>query len=181
MEPSAGPRWIRCTGRPISPVRISTSTLWSLSWPSCRSWAIPERCGTTRSAPTCSAAWSRSRPACPWTGSFAERIFQPLHLKDTFFEVPSGKRGRFTGYYARLPSGAFRLNDSPDSGSFTRRPKLLSGGGGLVSSASDYLRFAQMILNGGELDGVRLLRPETVAQMIHNQLADSLVPIRVGG
>jgi len=112
---------------------------------------------------------------------FAERIFQPLRLKDTFFEVPVGKRSRFTGYYAKLPSGAFRLNDSPDSGSFTRRPKLLSGGGGLVSSASDYLRFAQMILNGGELDGVRLLRRETVEQMIHNQLPDALVPIRVGG
>jgi len=111
---------------------------------------------------------------------FEDRIFRPLGMKDTFFEVPADKRGRFTGYYARIPSGGFLLSDSPDTGGFTRRPKLLSGGGGLVSTATDYLRFAQMMLNGGELDGVRLLRRETAESMSRNQLPDALIPLRVG-
>jgi CubicO group peptidase (beta-lactamase class C family) len=109
----------------------------------------------------------------------ADRIFGPLGMKDTYFEVPAEKRARLTGYYA-ITNGPPALLDSPDTGSFTRRPVYLSGGGGLVSSAPDYLRFAQMILNGGELDGVRLLRRETVARMLSNQLPASLIPLRVG-
>ncbi len=107
---------------------------------------------------------------------FEERIFMPLKMKDSFFQVPADKRGRFTGHYARVANGRFALADSPDSGNFTRAPKVLSGGGGLVSTASDYLRFAQMILNGGELDGVRLLRPGTVTEMLRNQLPGEMVP-----
>lgn len=108
----------------------------------------------------------------------AQRILQPLGMKDTFFEVPPAKRNRLTGYYAH--NGAtLALVDSPDSGSYTRPPLMFSGGGGLVSTVPDYLRFAQMILNGGELDGVRVLRRETVAQMLSNQLPPALVPIAV--
>jgi CubicO group peptidase (beta-lactamase class C family) len=109
----------------------------------------------------------------------ADRIFGPLGMKDTYFEVPAEKRARLTGYYA-ITNGPPALLDSPDTGSFTRRPVYLSGGGGLVSSAPDYLRFAQMILNGGELDGVRLLRRETVTRMLSNQLPASLIPLKVG-
>ena len=109
----------------------------------------------------------------------ADRIFGPLGMKDTYFEVPAEKRARLTGYYG-ITNGPPALLDSPDSGSYTRRPMLLSGGGGLVSSAPDYLRFAQMILNGGELDGVRLLRRETVTRMLSNQLPASLIPLKVG-
>lgn len=109
----------------------------------------------------------------------ADRIFGPLGMQDTYFEVPANKRSRLTGYYG-ITSGPPALLDSPDTGSFTRRPTFLSGGGGLVSSAPDYLRFAQMILNGGELDGVRLLRRETVSRMLSNQLPASLIPLRVG-
>jgi CubicO group peptidase (beta-lactamase class C family) len=108
-----------------------------------------------------------------------DRIFGPLGMKDTYFEVPPEKRGRLTGYYG-ITNGPPTLLDSPDSGSYTRAPVFLSGGGGLVSSAPDYLRFAQMILNGGELDGVRLLRRETVTRMLSNQLPASLIPLRVG-
>jgi CubicO group peptidase (beta-lactamase class C family) len=111
---------------------------------------------------------------------FRERVFAPLRMDDTFFEVPSDRRGRFTGYYARV-NGRFVLSDSPDTGSYTRPPKVLSGGGGLVSSAADYARFMQMLLNGGELDGARLLRRETVAEMLRNQLPGELVPISVAG
>ena len=109
----------------------------------------------------------------------ADRIFGPLGMKDTYFEVPAAKRSRLTGYYG-ITSGPPALLDSPDTGSYTRPPGYLSGGGGLVSSAPDYLRFAQMILNGGELDGVRLLRRETVTRMLTNQLPASLIPLKVG-
>lgn len=109
----------------------------------------------------------------------AQRIFGPLKMTDTFFEVPPEKRSRLTGYYA-LSAGRPALLDSPDTGNYTRRPPLFSGGGGLASTVPDYLRFAQMLLNGGELDGVRLLRPETVAGMLENQLPAELIPIRVG-
>lgn len=110
---------------------------------------------------------------------FAERIFGPLKMPDTFFQVPAGKRSRLTGYYSITPGGT-ALIDSPDTGSATKPPPMFSGGGGLVSTASDYLRFAQMILNGGELDGVRLLRRESVAEMLKNQLPTSMIPIQVG-
>lgn len=108
---------------------------------------------------------------------FAERIFAPLKMPDSFFEVPADKRSRLTGHYARSGPGQLRLVDSPDSGTYTRPAKVLSGGGGLVSSASDYLRFAQMILNRGELDGARVLKTGTVTEMLRNQLAGEMVPV----
>jgi CubicO group peptidase (beta-lactamase class C family) len=107
---------------------------------------------------------------------FEERIFVPLKMKDSFFQVPAGQRNRLTGHYALSAPGRFVLADSPDTGNFTRPATVLSGGGGLVSSAADYLRFAQMILNGGELDGARVLRPGTVTEMLRNQLAGEMVP-----
>lgn len=108
----------------------------------------------------------------------AARVTGPLKMPDTFFEVPAEKRSRFTGYYARPASGWF-LADSPDSGTYTKPAKVLSGGGGLVSSTPDYLRFMQMILNGGELDGVRILQRKTVAAMLRNQLPGEAVPINI--
>jgi CubicO group peptidase (beta-lactamase class C family) len=67
---------------------------------------------------------------------------------------------------------------SPNCGSLDM-PVFISGGGSLLSTAADYVRFAQMLLNGGELDGVRLLRPETVELMRTNRLPDNLIPIGV--
>ncbi len=107
---------------------------------------------------------------------FEERIFVPLKMKDAFFQVPAEKRSRLTGNYSRPAPGRFLLVDSPDSGNYTRPPKMLSGGGGLVASTADYLRFAQMILNGGELDGTRLLKSGTVVEMLRNQLPGEMVP-----
>ena len=106
------------------------------------------------------------------------RVLGPLKMKDTFFQVPADKRSRLTGYYTR-PQNKWLLFDSPDSGTYTRPPRVLSGGGGLVSSAPDYARFMQMILNGGELDGVRLLSRNTVAAMTRNQLPGEAVPINI--
>ena len=64
---------------------------------------------------------------------------------------------------------------------FTERPTLIEGGVGLLSTTMDYLRFAQMFLNGGELDGVRILAAETVALMIENQVPDAVLPLGTGG
>jgi CubicO group peptidase (beta-lactamase class C family) len=106
----------------------------------------------------------------------AARVFGPLKMPDTFFEVPVDKRARFAGYYTRQ-AGRWLLTDSPDSGSFTKPAQVLSGGGGLVSSTQDYLRFMQVILNYGELEGVRILQRKTIAEMLRNQLPGEAVPI----
>jgi len=107
---------------------------------------------------------------------FRERIFDPLGMHDTGFHVPEERQDRLTALY-RSTGKALELDDSPADGSYTRPPTWLSGGGGLVSTARDYLRFCRMLLDGGELDGVRLLKPETVRMMTRSQLAGDLVPI----
>ena len=111
---------------------------------------------------------------------FQERIFDPLGMDDSGFHVPAEKLDRFTAVYGPSPDG-LRMNDSPVDGQHTRSAQWFSGGGGLTSTASDYLRFTQMLLNEGELDGVRILRPESVRLMRRNHLADNLVPIPIGG
>ena len=100
---------------------------------------------------------------------FHTRIFEPLEMHETSFYVPSERRDRFTGVYRSTDDG-LRMIDSPESGPFTRPPTWYSGGGGLTSTAMDYLRFTQMLLNEGELDGVRLLRAETIRSMTRDQL-----------
>ena len=107
------------------------------------------------------------------------RIFDPLDMSDTAFVVPADKRDRFTAHYAR-PDGTLQVIDSPVDGQYTQRPRWLSGGGGLASTASDYIRFAQMLLQDGELGGVRILESETVQAMRSNRLPDALVPIQLG-
>ena len=107
------------------------------------------------------------------------RILGPLEMSDTAFVVPSDKRDRFTANYAR-PAGALQVIDSPVDGQYTQPPRWLSGGGGLTSTASDYIRFAQMLLQDGRLGEVRILQPETVRMMRANRLPDALVPIELG-
>ena len=108
-----------------------------------------------------------------------ERILDPLGMDDTAFWVPEEKHGRFMANYARLGDNLV-VADSPVDGQYTRPPAFPSGGGGLTSTASDYIRFAQMLLEGGSLDGVRILAPETVAKMRSNHLPDAMVPIELG-
>ncbi|MBX7166487.1 MAG: beta-lactamase family protein [Pirellulales bacterium] len=110
---------------------------------------------------------------------FNERIFQPLKMSDTFFTVPAEKLDRLTANYGRK-DGKLAPIDSPATSTFAKPAVLLSGGGGLVSSADDYLRFAQMMLNRGQLEGARVLKPETVDLMTQNHLPESLVPIGLG-
>jgi CubicO group peptidase (beta-lactamase class C family) len=110
---------------------------------------------------------------------FRTRIFQPLGMSDTFFTVPEDKLSRLTANYG-LKDGKLTAIDAPNRSEFAKPAAFFSGGGGLVSTADDYLRFAQMLLGGGELDGVRILQPEIVELMTRNHLTESLVPIRVG-
>ena len=115
----------------------------------------------------------------PFDAFLRARILEPLEMDDTAFVVPRDKLDRFTGHYVR-EGGALQLVDSPVDGEYTRPPAWLSGGGGLTSTASDYIRFAQMLLQDGQLGGVRILAPETVRMMRANRLPEALVPIQLG-
>lgn len=101
---------------------------------------------------------------------FRQRIFEPLGMADTGFHVPEDKADRMMALYAH-PEGAEGLTrvDAPAWAPSTTPPTFLMGGGGLASTVPDYARFAQMLVNGGELDGVRLLSPTTVAMYTINQ------------
>ena len=101
---------------------------------------------------------------------FAERIFQPLGMDDTFFDLPDDRVGRMTDAWQLGPGDRLSLYDRGERSSWRRASRFRSGGGGLVSSADDYHRFATMLLRGGELDGIRLLRPDTLSMMHANQL-----------
>jgi CubicO group peptidase (beta-lactamase class C family) len=99
-----------------------------------------------------------------------ERLFQPLGMKDTFFEVPKNKLNRFGTLHTIDQSGELIVVDRPESSDYSNNVSFLSAGGGLVSTAIDYIRYAQMMLNGGELNGVRILSPTTIDLMLRNQL-----------
>lgn len=100
----------------------------------------------------------------------AERVFEPLGMTDTAFEVPPSKRHRFTSAYSTDPDGTLSLFDAPD-GEFATVPAFHSGGGGLVSTADDWLAFARLLLHSGTApDGRRLLTPTSVSRMTTNHL-----------
>ena len=97
-------------------------------------------------------------------------VFEPLGMVDTGFSVPESEVGRFAALYRRNPDRSLRLLDDPRTSAYRDHPTFLSGSGGLVSTAADYLRFCQMLANGGELDGVRVLGRKTVELMRTNHL-----------
>jgi CubicO group peptidase (beta-lactamase class C family) len=97
-----------------------------------------------------------------------QRIFDPLGMKDTAFYQPEEKTPRVANIYTVSPKGLTR-QDTPD---WLATRTLFSGGGGLWSTADDYLQFAQMLVNGGELNGKRLLSPRTVDLMASNHVGD---------
>jgi CubicO group peptidase (beta-lactamase class C family) len=109
----------------------------------------------------------------PFRQSLMDRIFKPLAMSDTDFWVPPEKRARAAQLYkldtkldklVRAPWATFDRDGAPD---------FCGGGGGLISTADDYLTFARMLLNNGEVDGVRLLKPDTVASMRTNRLTEA--------
>ncbi len=100
-----------------------------------------------------------------------ERIFQPLEMEDTYFYLPEEKMNRLATIYTPGESGGglvklSTVENRVEGGTY------FSGGGGLISSAPDYLRFTQMLLNGGELEGARILGRKTVELMTTNQIGD---------
>ena len=98
---------------------------------------------------------------------FADHILRPLGMKDTFFNVPADKQARLVTVHRRQPDGTFTVQAVPQAGPVTE----FNGGGGLFSTADDYARFLRMLLNGGELEGNRVLSRESVAAMQRDQLA----------
>lgn len=101
-----------------------------------------------------------------------ERIFRPLKMVDTCFYLPPGKSARLANVYG-LTQGKLTLQESTEKSPYVYGPrKCFSGGAGLLSTVSDYARLLQMLLNNGELDGVRLLSPKTVELMHANHTGD---------
>lgn len=98
------------------------------------------------------------------------RIFTPLRMVDTGFFVPEEEQDRLAVSYTPSEEGLKPYPNDP----WLSKPAFLNGGGGLVSTMDDYLRFARMLLNEGELDGVRLLKPATVEMMRSNQLPEGV-------
>lgn len=102
---------------------------------------------------------------------FEQRIFTPLEMTDTFFEVPADKKPRFGTNHSFDPrTKTLAVSDRPETSAFANEVTFFSGGGGLVSSTEDYMRFSQMLLNGGELDGARILGRKTIEFMTQNHL-----------
>ena len=101
---------------------------------------------------------------------FYENIFEPLGMGDTGFYVPPTEIHRFSANYLYNLNGSPKLLDDPQRSNFTKPPTFLSGGGGLVSTAADYLAFCRMILGGGELNQKRILARKTIELMSSNHL-----------
>jgi CubicO group peptidase (beta-lactamase class C family) len=99
----------------------------------------------------------------------AARVLGPLGMTDTAFSAPEPAHGRLAALYVPHPETGLATR-SPASEQAQQPPDMLSGGGGLISTAGDYARFTRMLLGGGELDGVRLLGPRTLRLMTSNQL-----------
>ena len=106
----------------------------------------------------------------PYDEFLRERIFEPLGMIDTGFTVRAGENERLAACYARTPRKRTILQDDPERSVYQGGVTFLSGGGGLVSTAHDYLRFCQMLIGGGELDGHRILGPRTIDYMTRNHL-----------
>jgi CubicO group peptidase (beta-lactamase class C family) len=100
---------------------------------------------------------------------FQQHIFAPLGMVDTGFNISAEKQSRFTACYQRELDKSVTLQDDPHESEYRDRT-FFSGGGGLISTMADYYRFCQMLRNGGELDGVRILGPRTLKLMTSNHL-----------
>jgi len=102
---------------------------------------------------------------------FQEHIFEPLGMTDTHFEVPAEKLNRFgTNHTFNPATGELEISDDPANSNFVNRQTFESGGGGLLSTTEDYMRFSQALLNGGELNGQRIIGKKTLEYMTQNHL-----------
>lgn len=120
----------------------------------------------------------------PFEQFLKERILDPLGMNDTDFHVPADKAHRLAACYSANPQGdmtfhaterkGMTLQDDPKTSSFLSPPSFISGGGGLCSTAADYLTFCRALINGGEVGGVRLIGPKTLQLMTSNHLPGGL-------
>jgi CubicO group peptidase (beta-lactamase class C family) len=111
----------------------------------------------------------------PFERYVREHVLDPLHMRETRYFVPEADRPRLAAFYQRSGGGVLsRQSDSIAFSFNTNHWPLTPGSYGLTSTLDDYMRFARMLVNGGELDGVRILRPETVRLMATNQLSESV-------
>lgn len=129
----------------------------------------------------------------PFDKFLADRIFGPLSMTDTGFFVPEAKQSRLAAIYHPVananPKRVDKVTTDPETvgdvtfstGRVTTSPNYLSGGAGLVSTASDYSRFLTMLARGGELEGRRLLRPESIQAMTSNQIGTLSCPYAIHG
>jgi CubicO group peptidase (beta-lactamase class C family) len=122
----------------------------------------------------------QSASGMPFETFLQKRIFAPLDMVDTGFVIPKSNMPRVAVVYNSNKRGKLS-NNNHDNFRYTAESKLPSGGGGLASTIRDYTRFLQMIANGGELHGTRLLKRETVARMTKNQLENAAMPVRFPG
>ena len=106
----------------------------------------------------------------PFQVYLKEKVLKPLGMVDTDFHVPADKHERFAANYQAGPGGKLEVIDDPAKSRYLAPRKVNSGGGGLVSTAADYLRFCKFMLNKGELEGTRLLGRKTVELMTMNHL-----------
>jgi len=107
---------------------------------------------------------------------FRIKIFTPLQMHDTYFYLPKDKASRFAAVYTAQPDGTVKRSDGlfgQGQGHYIDGPRMaFSAGGGLLSTANDYARLVQVLVNNGEFDGVRLLSPKTVQLMLTNHVGD---------
>jgi len=108
------------------------------------------------------------------------RIFKPLGMADTSFQLPQEKLDRFATNYSPDESGGLKVIEVPSESKYLKKPASFSGGGGLLSTTGDYMRFLLIVANGGEWGGMRLLKEETVKLMTTNQLPEEAMPIAIG-
>ena len=112
----------------------------------------------------------------PFNRFLHDRLFEPMGMVDTFFNVPTSKLDRFLpNHFWDWRNRRLVMFTGANDTEF-KQAKFFSGGGGLVSTAADYFRFTEMLRRGGELDGTRILEPETVALMTRDHLPD-IVPL----
>jgi CubicO group peptidase (beta-lactamase class C family) len=119
----------------------------------------------------------------PFDVFLRNEIFEPLGMTDTGFHVPPERVDRFAACYQRTPHALAALQDDPAKSPYLTAPAFISGGGGLVGTLADYHRFCECLRRGGELDGVRLIGPRTLALMHRNHLpgAKSLADLALDG
>ncbi len=122
----------------------------------------------------------------PFGDYLQQTIFDPLDMADTAFEVSKDKLSRFATLYGLQPDEPLAVLESGNNSAFIPsalkdKVSLQSGGGGLISSATDYWQFAQMMLNKGSLNGVTILKPETVELMTRNHISEQLFPLSFNG